>query len=260
MKVSWEQAGQAWGTRALDWAYLMEDYGRLAYDLVFARTGIDDETSLLDIACGSGLALMTAAHRGATVAGVDASEALVRIARQRTPCGDIRHGDMFALPFPDSTFDVVTSFNAIWAGCDHALVEARRVARPNGYIALTFWGKPRNMQIMGCFRALAETAPPCQAGDLASLAEIGRPGVAEGMLERADLSPVERGTVESISEWPDAELAWRAIAASGPAWPSIQHSGEAAVKARVLSALAPFTSADTGVRLASELGYLIAQA
>jgi ubiquinone/menaquinone biosynthesis C-methylase UbiE len=227
---------------------------------VFARTGVGEETSLLDIACGSGLALMTAAQRSATVAGIDASEALVRIARQRTPGGDIRHGDMFALPFPDAAFDIVTSFNGIWAGCDQALVEARRVVRPGGFVALTFWGKPRNMQVIGCFRALAKTAPPFETGELTSLADIGRPGIAEGMLERTGLAPVERGTVESISEWPDPEVAWRAIAAIGPAWTSIEHSGEAAVKAEVLAALEPFSSADTGVRLMSELAYVIARA
>jgi SAM-dependent methyltransferase len=258
--VSWRQAGRAWGARALDWAYLMEPYGRPAYELVFARTGVGEETSLLDIGCGSGLALMTAAQRGATVAGIDASEALVRIAHQRAQGGDIRHGDMFVLPFPDATFDVVTSFNGIWAGCDQALVEAHRVARPGGFVALTFWGKPRNMQMIGCFLALAKTAPPSEAGELAGLAEIGRPGVAEAMLDRAGLTAVERGTVESISEWPDPEVAWRAIAAIGPAWTSIEHSGEAAVKAEVLAALEPFSSADTGVRLLSELAYVIARA
>jgi SAM-dependent methyltransferase len=258
--MSWQQAGEAWGQRALDWAYLTEPYGRPAYDLAFARTGVGHETSLLDIACGSGLALMTAARRGATVAGIDASAALVQIARRRAPHGDIRHGDMFALPFPDGAFDIVTSFNGIWAGCDQALVEARRVIKPGGFVALTFWGKPRNMQMIGCFEALAKTAPPSEAGELASLAEVGRPGVAEGMLERAGLTPVERGTVESISEWPDPEVAWRAIAAIGPAWPSIEHSGEAVVKTEVLAALAPFSSADIGVRLVSELAYVIARA
>ena len=258
--MSWRQAGRAWGSRALDWAYLTEPFGRPAYELVFARTGVGEETSLLDIGCGSGLALMTAAQRGATVAGIDASEALVRIARQRTPGGDIRHGDMFALPFPDSAFDIVTSFNGIWAGCDQALVEAHRVARSGGFVALTFWGKPRNMQMTGCFLALAKTAPPSEAGELTALAEIGRPGVAEAMLERAGLIAVERGTVESISEWPDPEVAWRAIAAIGPARMSIEHSGGAAVKAEVLAALEPFSSADTGVRLMSELAYVIARA
>jgi SAM-dependent methyltransferase len=258
--VSWQQAGLAWGARALDWAYLMEPYGRPAYELVFARTGVGEETSVLDIGCGSGLALLMAAQRGATVAGIDASEALVGVARRRARGGDIRHGDMFSLPFADATFDVVTSFNGIWAGCDQALVEAQRVARPGGFVALTFWGKPRNMQMTGCFRALAKTAPPSEEGELAALAEIGRPGVAEAMLDRAGLVAVERGTVESISEWPDPEVAWRAIAAIGPAWTSIEHSGEPAVKAEVLAALEPFSSADTGVRLLSELAYLIARA
>jgi SAM-dependent methyltransferase len=258
--MSWQQAGRAWGARARDWAYLTESYGRPAYDVVFARTGVGDETSLLDVACGSGLALMAAAHRGATVAGIDASEPLVRIARQRTPHGDIRLGDMFVLPFPDATFDVVTSFNGIWAGCDQAVAEARRVVRPGGFVALTFWGKPRNVQMSGCFQALANTAPPSQAAEIAALAAIRRPGVAEAMLEHAGLTPVERGTVDSICEWPDAELAWRAIAAIGPAWPSIEHAGEAAVRAEVLAALAPFSSADTGVRLMSELAYVIARA
>jgi SAM-dependent methyltransferase len=258
--MSWQQAGRAWGARALDWAYLTEPYGRPAYELVFARTGVGQETSLLDIGCGSGLALMTAAQRGATVAGIDASEALVRIARRRTPGGDIRHGDMSVLPFPDLTFDVVTSFNGIWARCEHALVEAHRVARPGAFVALTFWGKPRNMQLTGCFLALAKTAPPSEAEELMALAEIGRPGVAEAMLDRAGLIAVERGSVESISEWPDPEIAWRAIAAIGPACSSIEYSGEAAVKTEVLAALEPFCSGDTGVRLMSELAYVIARA
>jgi len=42
--------------------------------------------------------------------------------------------------------------------------------------------------------------------------------------------------------------------------PSIEHSGEAAVKTEVLAALEPFTSADTCVRLMSDLGYVIARA
>ena len=82
--MSWQQNGRAWGARALDWAYLAEPYGRPAYDLVFARTGVGDETSLLDIACGSGFAAELASSKGAHVSGLDAAEALVKIARART--------------------------------------------------------------------------------------------------------------------------------------------------------------------------------
>jgi ubiquinone/menaquinone biosynthesis C-methylase UbiE len=87
---------------------------------------------LLDIACGSGFAAHLASERGAVVSGIDASEGLVTIAHARTPNGDFRVGDMFALPFPDASFDTATSFNGIWKGCDAALIEARRVLLPGG--------------------------------------------------------------------------------------------------------------------------------
>jgi Methyltransferase domain len=49
---------------------------------------VGQDTSLLDIACGPGLALMTAARRGATVAGIDVSTELVRIARSGSGRGE----------------------------------------------------------------------------------------------------------------------------------------------------------------------------
>jgi SAM-dependent methyltransferase len=98
----------------------MEPYARRANDALFDRAGVGPGTRLLDIACGSGYAASVAAGRGATVAGLDASEALIAIARARTPGADFRVGDMFALPFGDDDFDVATSFNGIWKGCEEA--------------------------------------------------------------------------------------------------------------------------------------------
>ena len=96
----------------------MEPYARRANDALFDRAGVSPGTRLLDIACGSGYAASVAAARRASVAGLDASGALIAIARARTPGADFRVGDMFALPFGDDCFDVATSFNGIWKGCE----------------------------------------------------------------------------------------------------------------------------------------------
>ena len=112
------------GSGATEWAYLAEPYALPAYELVFDRLGINAGDRLRDIACGSGLAASMAARRGAAVSGVDASEQLVRIAAARTPGGSFQTGDMFALPFPDQSFDIATSFNGIWKGNEGALQEA----------------------------------------------------------------------------------------------------------------------------------------
>jgi len=118
--MTWTQSGRAWGERAADWAYLVEPYARRVNDALFDRLLVGPETRLLDIACGSGYAANVAAGRGAKVSGLDASEALIAIARARAPAADFRIGDMFALPFDDDSFDVATSFNGIWKGCEEA--------------------------------------------------------------------------------------------------------------------------------------------
>ena len=164
--MGWVESGRAWGERAADWAYLIEPYARGANDALFDRTSVGPGTELLDIACGSGYAASVAACRGATVSGLDASEAMIAIARARTPAGDFRVGDMFALPFDDDHFDVATSFNGIWKGCEAALIEARRVVRPGGLVGFTFWGAPKRLGLMpylslwlNC-RPLTTSTPP----------------------------------------------------------------------------------------------------
>ena len=53
----WEVAGDAWGAAANDWACLFEHYSHEVLAAIFQRSAIDEETHLLDVACGSGWAL-----------------------------------------------------------------------------------------------------------------------------------------------------------------------------------------------------------
>ena len=177
--MSWVDSGRAWGARAADWAYLVEPYARPANDALFDQAQVGPGTRLLDIACGSGYAASVAAGRGAQVSGLDASEALIAIARARTPAGDFRVGDMFALPFGDASFDVATSFNGIWKGCEGALAEARRVVRPGGMVGFTFWGSPKRLGLLPYFATLVELSPDDHVAATINQGETGRPGVAE---------------------------------------------------------------------------------
>jgi SAM-dependent methyltransferase len=255
--MGWIESGRAWGERATDWAYLIEPYARRANDALFDRAGIGPGTRLLDIACGSGYAASVAAERGAVVAGLDASEALIAIARARTPVADFRVGDMFALPFRDAEFDVATSFNGIWKGCEDALREARRVVRPGGRVGFSFWGSPKRLGLLPYFATLLELSPPDHVEATVNEGETGRPGVAEQMLAAVGLEFVDRGTAQVLNEWPDLDLAVRALAAAGPSLPALEQAGYDRFAEALREAIRPLWTEGLGVRIVSEFGWIM---
>jgi ubiquinone/menaquinone biosynthesis C-methylase UbiE len=234
----WREAGAAWGHAANDWACLFEHYATAVIAAIHRRTGVGPGTELLDIACGAGLALVRAAEIGATVHGIDAAASLVDVALARLPSADIRLGSMFELPWPDGSFDVVTSINGVWGGCDAALVEAHRVLRPGGWIGISFWGEGPPLDIQLAFKTFARNSPEPHFRGMKRLNDIARPGVAEAMLADADFEQIERHQLTSVIEWPDPEIAWRALASTGPAVPALRHAGAEALKPSVLDALA----------------------
>jgi SAM-dependent methyltransferase len=255
--MSWMESGRAWGERATDWAYLMEPYARRANDALFDRAGIGSGIRLLDIACGSGYAASVAAGRGATVAGLDASEELIAIARARTPDADFRVGDMFDLPFGDGQFDVATSFNGIWKGCENALREARRVVRPGGLVGFSFWGSPKRLGLLPYFAKLLELSPPGHVEATLNEGDTGRPGVAEQMLSDVGLEFVDRGTAQVLNEWPDLDMAVRALAAAGPSWPALRQVGYDRFAEAMREVIRPSWTEGLGVRIVSEFGWIM---
>ena len=136
------------GVPANDWADIQEGTVRPVYEAVLERTRVTAGTRYLDVGCGAGMAAQIAAARGAQVSGIDAAEALLDIARQRTPEGDFRQGDLEELPFGDHSFDVVTGFNSFQYAGNPAWRsrEARRVTRPGGTVVIMTWGNPDGME------------------------------------------------------------------------------------------------------------------
>jgi SAM-dependent methyltransferase len=252
------ESGRAWGARALDWAYLFEPYARPANERLFDHLDVRPGVRLLDIACGSGLAANYASRRGAEVSGLDASEALIQIARNRTPGGDFRVGDMSALPFADGCFDVATSFNGIWKGCEAALQEARRVLRPAGRLGLTIWGRYDRLGLMPYFLKIIELSPPSHGDATMEQGDTGRTGVIEDMLTASGFRPRERGTVTVVNEWPDVDIAVRALAAAGPSIPAISAVGYDKFCESIGEVIAPMHVASIGISISSEFGWIIA--
>jgi SAM-dependent methyltransferase len=257
--MEWQKVDAGWGRRAPEAAYLFENTHWQEYLYLLDMTGVGENTAYLDIACGSGLAVHLANQRGAVVSGLDASERLLAIAAARTPRADIRVGDMFHLPFSDNQFDVVTSFRGIWGNCLEALREARRVVRPGGQVGLSFWGRQRHMQAFPLFAVMGQTAPG-ERDNTGAMIHIGRPGVAEQLMADAGLQPGERSNLKFHWEFPDPELAARAIASIGPAYLAIQHIGDAAFMDSAIKAASELYVEGIGVRAEVEIQFLIGRA
>ncbi len=251
--------GSLWGARARDFAEIVEPFGRPLYEAVFQEAGVEVETKLLDVGCGPGLAAQLAAKRGAQVAGLDAAEASLEIARERTPEGDFRAGEMEHLPWADNTFDVVTGFKAFQYAADvvNALREARRVAMPGGRVAMAVWGRAEDCEAVSLVAALGAFLPPPPPGAPGPFA-LSAPGRVEALLEQANLSPLTSGEVDCPFEFPDLETAVRGSMSSGPASAAIQQAGAEVVQQAIAEALVPFRTSEGGYRQRNRFRYVIA--
>jgi SAM-dependent methyltransferase len=106
---------------------------------------------VLDLACGPGHIAAAAAARGAEVVGVDISERMVELARERHPAIGFEVGDAERLPFPSASFDAVLAgfvFNHL-PSPEAAMAEIARVLAPGGRVALTVWDEPERARIVG---------------------------------------------------------------------------------------------------------------
>ena len=222
----WELVDEGWGRRAADFASLSEPGNCREYVAMHHRLHVDAGDRLLDVACGSGLAIELARLRGPSCCGIDASPRLIAVARDRNPDCDIRVGDMNALPWDPATFDVVTSFRGIWGTTPGAVGEIHRVLRPGGRVGITVWG---HLKISPGAWTLAplRLAATEKVDNQAMMVSLGRPGAGEQLLESYGFVDIERTQVPFAWEFADPEVYARALASSGPAYEAIQNVGEA---------------------------------
>jgi SAM-dependent methyltransferase len=255
-----ERWGPLWGARPEDWA-LSEDQQTPSYEEALARVGLERGDLVLDIGCGAGTFLGLVADRGARPFGLDASEALVELARSRAPAADVRVGDMEALPYDSDTFDLVTGFTSFFFANDivAALREAARVTKPGAPVVIQVWG-PHERRDLEAMMAIAHPYLPPRPPDAPPEPEYWTPGVLEDVATRAGLAPGEAFDLSWAYEYPDEETLGRAMLAPAGIATLVGPEREEEVRAAIVEGLAPYRTPGGGYRLNNEFHFLIAQA
>ena len=158
------------------------------HDDLVRRLGVRAGERWLDVACGTGAIALRAARAGAAVTGLDLAPALIDTARRHAAeqgvAVELHVGDCEALPYPDASFDTVTSTFGVMFAPDHAAVarELARVVVSGGRIALATWDAERGIPEL--FRMMRDFQPPPPPG-AGNPFDWGRPDHVRSLLEGA---------------------------------------------------------------------------
>jgi len=119
-----------------DRSFMGRGSGRFYRDLL-SEMDIDDGNRILDVGCGTGTILQYISQRKQIQGfGMDISEAMVSIAREKASDCTFLVGNADALPFPDDSMDVITACMAYHHFPEQKRFreEAMRVLKPGGHL------------------------------------------------------------------------------------------------------------------------------
>jgi ubiquinone/menaquinone biosynthesis C-methylase UbiE len=187
---------------------------RDATALLLRLAGIRPGMTVLDLASGTGdpaLALAEAVGPTGRVTATDLSTEMVRVCtatfqKRGVTNAEVIQADAQALPFPDGSFDAVTSkLGAMYfVGVQRALGEIRRVLKPGGRVALLVWGPPDESPyvqlLLGPIFARVEL-PPLPT-DMPHPLRFAQTGLLAAELERAGFRDVAEATHIVPMRWP----------------------------------------------------------
>ena len=111
-----------------------------------SKIEIKNDSVILDIGCGGGAAIKALSRiaKDGRICGIDHSEKAVKTARRvnaddvRNGKVDIREASVSAIPFLDSSFEIVTAFHTIyfWPDLRNEISEVARVLIAGGQFAI----------------------------------------------------------------------------------------------------------------------------
>jgi len=163
------------------------------------KIGAGQGMKVLDLCTGHGVVAAELVARGASVVGLDFSEAMILLAQNTVPAAQFVHGDAMDMTFADQSFDAVT----IGFGVPHfpdparGLAEAARVLKPGGRIAFSIWCGKGSVGSFGwlfdAFERLGDTSIALPAGPDAHM--LTDRAVAEPMVAEAGFTDVQLAAV-----------------------------------------------------------------
>ena len=167
----------------------------------------------LDLCCGTGDIALTLAQHGFQVHGVDFSEKMLEIARERTPGEQSQRvrwscQDVLALSEPDGTYDLITCAYGLRniADIPAAIALMHRLLKPGGQLLILEFGKPENPILKFLFRLYLKTVVP-----LFGLIFCRDAGAYSYILDSLDHYPAQRGIDELLRHQGFIQTSWQNI-------------------------------------------------
>ncbi|MGR8008007.1 methyltransferase domain-containing protein [Streptomyces hypolithicus] len=268
------------GARARDWAEIQERMLVPLYEAAYERLEVGHATRLLGLGCGSGLALLIAASRGARVTGVDADPARVALARQRLLPGTAGHGGPATSPDlparlleggpadardPDSPpYNLVSAFEPLGcaAGDSESLVAALEGAVPlaerGSPVVLAGWGPPERCATSGVLRVASRLTKTLRAASGRGWRPALRDDL-EDVASRAGLKPDGSGRVACPFGYADMDSAVRGLLSTGLFDAAVRATDPLQVEKELTEALHPHLRRDGTIWMPNVFRYLIAR-
>ncbi|MEV6697842.1 SAM-dependent methyltransferase [Streptomyces sp. NPDC051453] len=262
--------------RARDWAEIQERMLVPLYEAVYERLEVGEAagTRLLGLGCGSGLALLMAASRGAAVTGVEAAaperlalarERLQGETRSTRARGDTRlteGGPGDAAEPDDAPYNLITAFQPIGfmagdsEGLGALLESASPFAERGTPVVLAGWGPPERCATSSVLRVATKLADPLRS------AGSWRPALRDDLEEvthRAGLRPDGSGRVACPFGYADVDSAVRGLLSTGLFDAAIGATDRSQVEKEMTEALHPHQRQDGTVWMPNVFRYVIAR-
>lgn len=205
-------------TSGADYELWMGRWSRLLADVFLNWLELPAGLRWIDICCGSGVLseAISEKNQPSSIAGIDASAAQIKFARERRSVANVIFdvGDAMALPFRDSMFNVAVCGLGLNFLPDplRALREFQRVVESGGTIAIYVWDYEQGARFLRQFwDAAAEIDAEAVSFDQARRFPLCAELALRDLFKRAGLGEVSTHALEIVTRFSNFDDYWKPL-------------------------------------------------